>query len=153
MELKGPGGVVDGFFALTGCVFPTNSVDRGCNASTTYVHINVEVWTATYSGDWDQIQERFAEMAPRQLGNMGYYGATAMYIPLKVLEQGYESEGINLDFYRDYNMSKKNPGKFFVAPSDLSDARLRPCNETALMWNEAGGKVGLKKPNPIRVVY
>ena len=101
----------------------------------------------------DQIQERFAEMAPRQLGNMGYYGATAMYIPLKVLEQGYESEGINLDFYRDYNMSKKNPGKFFAAPSDLSDARLRPCNETALMWNEAGGKVGLKKPNPIRVVY
>ena len=154
VELKGPGGVaVDGFFALTGCVFPTNSVDRGCNASTTYIHINVEVWTSTYSGDWDQIQERFAEMAPRQLGNMGYYGATAMYIPLTVLEQGYDSEGINLDFYREYNVSKKNPGKFFAAPSDLNVARLRPCNETALMLNEAGGRFGLKNPKSLSGSY
>jgi len=139
VALKGSGGVaVDGFFALTGCVFPTNSADRGCNASITYVHINVEVWTSTYSGDWDQIQAQFPKMAPKTLGNMGYYGATATYIPLEVREQGYDSEGINLDFYRDYNVSKKNPSKFFAAPSDLSVARLRPCNETALMLNKAG---------------
>eukprot|EP00435_Cladocopium_sp_Y103_P053794 s886_g17.t1 len=137
VKVKGPGGLaVDGFFALTGCVFPTNNADRGCNASTIYVHINFEVWTSTYSGDWDRIQTQFPEMAPKNLGFMGYYGATAMYIPLAVQERGYDSEGINLDFYRDYNASKKNPSKFFAAPSDLSVSRLRPCNETALMLNE-----------------
>eukprot|EP00438_Fugacium_kawagutii_P001405 Skav212012 [mRNA] locus=scaffold3771:45198:48973:+ [translate_table: standard] len=43
VELKGPGGVtLDGFYALMGCSTPLISGDRGCNKSTTYVHINVE---------------------------------------------------------------------------------------------------------------
>ena len=110
--LKGPGPLaLDGFYALTGCTSPTNSADRGCGASTTYVHINLEVWTTVYSGDWDQIQAKHPDMAPKNLGNMGYYGATAMYVPSAVQGKGYEAEGIHLDFYRDYNASRENPGR------------------------------------------
>ena len=49
-------------------------------------------------------------MAPINLGGMGYYGATAMYVPSAVQGQGYEAEGLHLDFYRDYNASRENPG-------------------------------------------
>eukprot|EP00435_Cladocopium_sp_Y103_P042606 s1772_g11.t2 len=75
-------------------------------------------------------------MAPTNLGNMGYYGATAMYVPSAVQGKGYEAEGIHLDFYRDYNASRENPGRYFSSPSDLDVSKLLPCSETALMLNE-----------------
>eukprot|EP00435_Cladocopium_sp_Y103_P000432 s296_g1.t1 len=135
--LKGPGPLaLDGFFALTGCTSPTNSADRGCGTSTTYVHINLEVWTTAYPADWDQLQAKHPDMAPTNLGNMGYYGATAMYVPSAVLGKGYEAEGIHLDFYRDYNASRENPGRYFSSPSDLDVSKLLPCSETALMLSE-----------------
>ena len=139
MEMKGPGPLaLDGFFALTGCTSPTDATDRGCGPTITYVHINLEVWTATYQSAWDDIQAKHPEMAPKSLGNMGYYGATALYVPSGVQESAYAAEGINLDFYRDYNASRESPGRHFANPGVVNVSFLRPCNATALMLNEAG---------------
>ena len=62
---------MDGFYALAGCTTPLDGTSRGCGSSVTYVHINVEVWTSGYQNHWDQIQEDFPTMAPKNLGNMG----------------------------------------------------------------------------------
>ena len=132
---------LDGFFALTGCTSPTLVLDRGCGGDRirlSDVHINVEVWTSTYQLAWEELQLKYPEKAPKNLGNMGYYGATALYVPSGVQQRAYDAEGINLDFYRDYNSSRENPGRHFANPGDINVSYLLPCTETALMLNEAG---------------
>ena len=147
VELKGPGPLaLDGFYALTGCTSPTDSADRGCGSGAkTLVHINLEVWTSTYLEGWNQIQADYPNMAPKNLGNSGYYGATAQYIAAAVQERGYATEGLHLDFYRDYNASRENPGRYFTSPHELNVSRLRPCNETGLMISEAGAGFRLER--------
>lgn len=140
VELKGPGALtLDGFFALTGCTSPGDPTDHGCGDPVdrvTDVHINVEVWTSFYQLVWDELQRKYPDRAPRNLGNMGYYGSTAFYVPSGVQERAYDAEGINLDFYRDYNSSRENPGRHFANPGDINVSYLLPCTETALMLNE-----------------
>lgn len=68
---------------------------------------------------------------------MGYYGTTSVYLPSAVQERAYNEEGLHLDFYRDYNASRENPGRYFAHPGDIIVAHLRPCNDTSLMANEA----------------
>jgi hypothetical protein len=137
VELKGPGALtLDGFFALMGCSQPLNGTNRGCGPSVTYVHINVEVWTMGYAAEFAQIQAQYPQTAPKNLGNMGYNGVSAMFVPLAVQQNAYEVEGINLDFYRDYNKSWKTPGAYFAAPSELDVSKLLPCGGTALMSTE-----------------
>lgn len=142
IELKGPGSLsLYGFFALTGCTSPTNSSDPGCGPngpSITYTHINIEVWTDTYRSSWDAIQAKYPDMAPKNLGNSGYYGASAMFVPSAVQERAYEAEGSNLDFYRDYNVTWKNPSRYFTSPGDVNVSQLLPCTDSALMLHEAG---------------
>ena len=142
IELEGPGRLAPhGFFALTGCTSPTHSSDPGCGPSgpsTTYTHINIEVWADMYQGTWDEIQMKYPNMAPKNLGNFGYYGATAMFVPSAVQERAYEAEGSNLDFYRDYNVTWKNPSRYFTSPDDVNVSQLLPCTDSALMLHEAG---------------
>ena len=141
VELKGPGSLTrDGFFALTGCTSPSG-LDPGCGPSgpsITYTHINIEVWTDVYRGSWDEIQMKYPNMAPKNLGNLGYYGATGLYVPSAVQERAYEAEGSNLDFYRDYNVTWKNPSRYFTSPGDVNVSELLPCIDSALMLHEAG---------------
>jgi len=139
VELKGPGSLTrDGFFALTGCTSPSG-LDPGCGPSgpsITYTHINIEVWTDVYRGSWDEIQMKYPNMAPKNLGNLGYYGATGLYVPSAVQERAYEAEGSNLDFYRDYNVTWKNPSRYFTSPGDVNVSELLPCTDSALMLHE-----------------
>eukprot|EP00435_Cladocopium_sp_Y103_P022808 s3451_g5.t1 len=138
VDLKGPGGVaMDAFFALMGCIRPLNSTDRGCGQSTTYVHINLEAWPEGYAEEWARIQAKYASMAPKNLGNIGYDGTSAQFIPLAVQQKAYELESLNLDFYREYNMSRQaSPHTYFTAPGDLDTSKLFPCEVTVLMSNE-----------------
>ena len=137
MELKGPGALtIDGFYALMGCTTPLDGTNRGCSeSSVTKVHISVEVWTEGYADAWSQIQEEYPKKAPKNIGNMGYSGTTSMYIPSAVQERAYDVEGINLDFYRDYNGSRQNPGAYFTSPGDVNVSYLWPCVNTSLMSN------------------
>ena len=43
-----------------------------------------------------------------------------MYVPLRVQQKAYQAEGVNLDFYRDYNVSWNNVGIYFANPGALS---------------------------------
>ncbi|CAK9054644.1 unnamed protein product [Durusdinium trenchii] len=135
VEEKGPGpSTPDAFYAIAGCKTPTNPNDRGCREqTTTYVHLSMEGWTAGYSGAWNELQSNFPSMAPRNVGNSGYFGAASIYIGVDVQERAYEQEGLSLDFYRDYNVSWKAPAKYFASPNDVDTTRLRACNDTNLV--------------------
>ena len=50
----------------------------------------------------------------------GYYGISSMFVPERVQQKAYQAEGVNLDFYRDYNVSWKNVGIYFANPGALS---------------------------------
>lgn len=139
-ELKGTGGLtMDAFYALMGCTNPLGNADRGCGRSVTYVHINVESWREGYADEWAQVQAQYPKVAPKNLGNGGYSGTTAMYVPLAVQQKAYQAEGISLDFYRDYNMSWRTPGSYFSTPGDMNVSKLLACADTVLMSNALMG--------------
>eukprot|EP00435_Cladocopium_sp_Y103_P072834 s36_g41.t1 len=126
---------MDAFYALMGCTKPLDA-DRGCGlTSVTYVHINMEAWREFYADEWTQVQTLYPNVAPRNLGNGGYSGTTAMYVPLAVQQKAYHAEGISLDFYRDYNASWRTPRNYFSPPGDMDVSKLLPCNATVLMSN------------------
>lgn len=129
---------VDGFYALTGCANPETIGDRGCDGvSVTYTHVNVEAWTGGYQPEWDALQIAYPDMAPINLGNMGYNGKTSFFFPSKVRDEAWETEGLNLDFFRGYNISWHDATKYFDSPKAFDGATLRPCNETRLMITSA----------------
>ena len=137
VALKGPGGLSqDALFALSGCTTPKDANDRGCGSATTYAHVSVEVWTAGYLDALKWIQEQYPQMAPKNLGNIGYDGESGLFVPSAVQSKAYEAEGINLDFYRDYNVSWHMPGRYFTNPDDLDVSTLLPCISTSLMTPE-----------------
>lgn len=136
----GPGGgTVDGFFALVGCETPTSFSDRGCGEgpTTTRNHIVVEGWTESYMLTWMKIQQDYPDTAPKNLGNMGYFGKTSMYLSSEVQKRAWEAEGLNLEFYRGYNVSCHNAAAYFDPPSSLNLTHLKPCTETRLVVSEA----------------
>lgn len=125
---------VDAFYALTGCVTPLTIGDRGCEGvSTTYAHINIEAWGEGYQTEWDDLQNLYPDMAPVNLGNMGYNGKTSYYFPRKVRDKAWETEGLNLDYFRGYNISWHDAAKYFDSPKAVDPSMLMRCNETRLM--------------------
>lgn len=112
---------VDAYYALTGCITPTTIGDRGCEGvSVTYSHINVEAWTDGYKPEWDALRTKYPDMAPVNVGNMGYNGKTSYYFPSKVRDEAWENEGLNLDFFRGYNISWHDAAKYFDTPNALN---------------------------------
>ncbi|CAK9044742.1 unnamed protein product [Durusdinium trenchii] len=137
---NGPGpGTPDAFYALAGCAAPTDVNDRQCGdgPEITYNHVSLEGWTELYTTTWNDIQRDYPATAPLNLGNMGYFGKSSMYLSSEVLSNAYEANGLSLEFYRSYNISWHDPSKFFDKISDVNTSLLKPCGETRLMESQA----------------
>ncbi len=63
---------MDAFYALAGCTSPLDGTERGCSASVTYVHVNVDAWRLGYEVEWQKVQARYPRLAPDNLGSMGH---------------------------------------------------------------------------------
>lgn len=109
---------LDTFFAVMGCETPLDGTNRRCGDKTSYVHAAVEVWKGGHEVEWSNIQEESPRAAPKTLGSMGYDGVVSMYVPAAVHQKAYNAEGINLDFFRDYNVSWRTPSTYFTSPGD-----------------------------------
>ncbi|CAK9093074.1 unnamed protein product [Durusdinium trenchii] len=130
---------VDAYFAVAGCLTPTIIGNRGCGdgPAVTYSHVSLEAWTEGYAATWEQIQTDYPATAPVNVGNMGatavgYDGKVSFYIGRGVKEAAWESEGLNLDFFRGYNISWHLAAKYFDPPSVVNNSLLLPCNVTRL---------------------
>lgn len=141
---------MDGFYALTGCTTPLTIGDRGCEGATkTYTHASVEVWSEGYQTEWDFLQENYPSLAPVNVGNMGYNGKVSYYFSKHVRDRAWEGEGLNLDYYRGYNISWHDAAKYFDSPLALNTSDLLHCNDTRMMitsvmkyYLEQSGDVG-----------
>lgn len=50
-----------------------DGIERGCSeTSVTYVHVNVDAWRLGYELEWQKVQARYPQLAPKNLGSMGY---------------------------------------------------------------------------------
>lgn len=127
---------IDGFYAMAGCGTPKMIGDRGCGPKITKSHVCVEGWTESYLLEWNYLQQEFADTAPINVDNMGYFGKTSMYVPKRAVDKGWEAEGVALEFFKGYNVSWHQPHKYFSPISSVNTSRLMPCNETRLMTNE-----------------
>lgn len=114
---------LDTFYAVMNCETPLDGANRRCGSDGTgYVHIALEVWVGGHQEEWGAIQKGSPSIAPKTLGSMGYDGASGMYVPAAVHQKAYNAEGINLDFYRDYNVSWRSPSTYFTSPGDCQGA-------------------------------
>lgn len=72
-------------------------------------------------------------MAPKDLGSMGYTGPGTMFIPRRVQELAYSTEGLGLQFFKNWNASWKQPWKYFGSISSIDTSKLAPCNRSDLV--------------------
>ena len=116
------------------CVTPTKIGDRGCEKATvTSTHVVLECWTDGYAAEWKEIQELYPSLAPIKAGDMGYSGKASYFFSKTIRDAAWEAEGLNLDYYRGYNISWHDAAKYFDSPLAVNTSRLMRCNQTRLM--------------------
>ena len=129
MGASGP----EGFRAVAGCRAPNNASNPMCDATTTYVHVNVEAWVGGFQTFLADMKAEIPSMAPKSLGSMGYDGQASIYLPEHIKEAAYKADAEALEYFRSYNASRKSPWRYFDSPRDVDTSRLLPCRETTLM--------------------
>ena len=119
-------------YAIAGCKTPTEP-DPGCGPEPkqTYFHVGMEGWTGYNRPIWDSLQRDYPATAPVNVGHIGYNGESGQYVMPEVLRRAFESEGLYLEFYRDYSASQ-NSGIYFDRISAVNTSDLKPCTETFL---------------------
>ena len=64
---------------------------------------------------------------------MGYNGKSSYFFSKTIRDAAWETEGLNLDYYRGYNVSWHDAAKYFDSPLVVNTSRLMRCNKTRLM--------------------
>ena len=105
-------------------------------AKVTYYHVHMESWMGGYPADWNYIQENYKLMAPKDLGSMGYPGYTTMFIPKPVQQQAFSTQGLALEYYRNWNASWNQAWNFFGSISSISFSKLSPCNDSGTVMTD-----------------
>ena len=118
------------------CIFSCPHLRHGPSEVTTYSHITFESWSG-YHHDWKFIQDTYSSMAPINRGNMGYMGFITAFIPKLVQEQAYSTQGVALEFYRNWNVSWNQPWNFFGGISSVEKRNLMPCNASMMQDDPA----------------
>lgn len=114
---------------LTGCD------DFECSLQDLSVsHIALEAWLESYGVEYERFKDRRPDLAPEDLGSMGYAGEEAMFVSPHLVEHAYEDAGISLGWYRSYNSSKVSVRKYFSSLEDLPIEDFAFCNDSTVMW-------------------
>eukprot|EP00439_Symbiodinium_sp_Y106_P085235 s126_g27.t3 len=117
-------------YALAGCLDFNSAVDQRCGINETRLHVSVDSWWASYASKVEDIKEEFPHLIPVDLGSMGYEGEESMYVTKDVLQQALDAEGLDLDYYRGYNLTHHNPKQYFDSIDAIDLADLSSCEET-----------------------
>ncbi|CAK9072466.1 unnamed protein product [Durusdinium trenchii] len=129
----GPG-TVSGMYAILGCADPNayDETTRGCGGpNATRYHVHMECWKDGYPLVWQGIQRDYPSIAPKNLGNMGYDGLASSFLPKPVQEAAYTTEGLALQYYKNWNASWYDPSKYFDSMEMINaSALLAPCTQT-----------------------
>eukprot|EP00913_Durusdinium_trenchii_P020046 g18841.t1 len=121
-------------YAILGCADPNayDETTRGCGGpNATRYHVHMECWKDGYPLVWQGIQRDYPSIAPKNLGNMGYDGLASSFLPKPVQEAAYTTEGLALQYYKNWNASWYDPSKYFDSMEMINaSALLAPCTQT-----------------------
>jgi len=110
------------------CVVPEDVVSRH--------HVSLESWyvagTRTAEKYW---AETNAIRSPIDLGTVGYEGTEGQFFPSSVKEDAINAQGLDLQYYANYNASWFKPGKYFDRITEFSD--MLPCDNPAGLFVDA----------------
>ncbi|CAE7297920.1 unnamed protein product [Symbiodinium sp. CCMP2592] len=82
------------------------------------------------------MKEQLPHLTPVDLGSMGYQGEESLYVSRHVLQQALDAEGLNLDYYRGYNLTHHNPKQYFDSIDSIDSRDLFPCENTDFYRSE-----------------
>lgn len=120
-------------YGLAGCKeFNNNVANRHCGEQETDLHVSTDAWIGGYMPDFDEMRKEYPDIAPIDLGSVGYDGEETMYVSQPVFSAAYDSNGLVLDHHKSYNRSHHNAKQFFDSVSDLPLSGVKRCNESEL---------------------
>eukprot|EP00913_Durusdinium_trenchii_P026656 g25012.t1 len=102
-------------YALAGCRNFNAANDKQCGETEPVMH---------------QMKADYPDIAPLDLGDMGYSGEESVYVHTNLLQEAYENEGLALEFYKSYNVSHHHAKQYFSSTSDIPFGALSRCNAT-----------------------
>ncbi|CAK9061586.1 Thyroglobulin (Tg) [Durusdinium trenchii] len=117
-------------YALAGCRNFNAANDKQCGETEPVMHVSLDSWIGSYSSAYEQMKADYPDIAPLDLGDMGYSGEESVYVHTNLLQEAYENEGLALEFYKSYNVSHHHAKQYFSSTSDIPFGALSRCNAT-----------------------
>lgn len=119
-------------YGLAGCINFNAPTDKKCGELETTMHVSTDSWVGGYQADFEQMQKDFPDIAPEDLGSVGYDGEETMYVSDAVFDAAYAQTGVILDHHKGYNRSHHNAKMFFDSVADIQLSELKLCSESEL---------------------
>ncbi|CAE7193754.1 unnamed protein product [Symbiodinium natans] len=94
-------------------------------------HVAMDCWMSEILFNFEQFVLANPDVAPIDLGSIGYSGENALAVRGSVREAAYASSGLALEFYRSYNVSAHDAAAYFDRISDLKLSHFHPCNTSS----------------------
>jgi hypothetical protein len=121
------------WYALLGCEKPSvgSLDDAECPTPEedllhTKNHAGIEIWA---SGNFhlQAMVDAYKYKAPEVIGTIGYYGYEGTFTPGSVNNEAYASEGLALEFYKNYDSNWQDAGQYFTPYNQINKGDLMPC--------------------------
>lgn len=120
----------NGIIAVAMCANPMDGLDPQCDTpvSSPTEHLALEWWPdgSKYTIQW--FQDNWPEIAPTQLGEIGYVGVQGMRLHEATVIDSVAATGQNLQWYCNYNSSWFTPSPYFEQTTTIPDAKLNNCS-------------------------
>lgn len=118
-------GTPSAFYATSACADPNNLEEPQCgNDQVARYHVSLESWTSYNPALWTTLHEQYPTVASKNLGNMGYEGVVSTFVPTLDIKKAYQSEGLNLLYFRNWNASWYKPYKYFDSLSMINASKV-----------------------------
>lgn len=119
-------------YGLAGCINFNAPTDKRCGEEETRMHVSTDSWVGGYRPDFKQMHKDFPDIAPEDLGSVGYEGEETMYVSEAVFDAAYSQKGLILAHHKGYNRSHGNAQMFFDSVTDIQVSDLKLCVDSEL---------------------
>eukprot|EP00913_Durusdinium_trenchii_P030009 g28121.t1 len=112
-------------WALAGCTDFNDGASRTCGTQETTIHVSVDSWLGGYTLTQNELAAKYPQLAPEDLGSMGYSGQNSIFVSQAVHTAAYSDSGLALDHYRSYNTTQHDPKKLAIHIAKMVSSNLK----------------------------
>ncbi|CAE7401369.1 unnamed protein product, partial [Symbiodinium necroappetens] len=123
--------------SVAGCSMATTGIS--C-AYPSFYHIALEVMEFhTTLSEWSTALEQLGDLAPNDLGTLGYEGYEGMFIFEQPRKKCLEETGLDLSYFFSFNASWFHPENYLATIGSVDMDRLLPCSQRLYVeWPDLG---------------